>query len=205
MNRFVGKGYDFFFNNLAAADFLLQVFLSEATAIGLAVQLLLFQLRQPISASAADFYFVFYQQQIKISVFFFSCLRSSFARPLGELENAIAARRSAVAEIDWVSVIKSQPHLIDVSYQDDAFKENMDIPEGSTIDVMIEYVGPLIHESRSLEELDIAVETYFEKEQNDETEIEWDSNEDSDEDSDKETDEYSDTASSNDYDEDSDR
>ncbi|KAI5648031.1 hypothetical protein M9H77_34036 [Catharanthus roseus] len=45
------------------------------------------------------------------------------------------------------------------------------------------------------EELDIAIETYFEKVQNDETEIEWDSNEEIHEDSDAESD--------NDMDEDS--
>ncbi|KAI5675835.1 hypothetical protein M9H77_06785 [Catharanthus roseus] len=57
----------------------------------------------------------------------------------------------------------------------------MEIHEPSTIDVKIEDIGPLVHESRSSEEVDIDVETYFEELQNDKTKIEWDSNEDSDE------------------------
>ncbi|KAI5652782.1 hypothetical protein M9H77_29969 [Catharanthus roseus] len=65
---------------------------------------------------------------------------------------------------------------------DDAFQENVDVDEGSIIDEMIEDVGPLIHESRSSEEFDIDVKTYFEKLQNDETKIEWESDEDADED-----------------------
>ncbi|KAI5652879.1 hypothetical protein M9H77_30066 [Catharanthus roseus] len=89
----------------------------------------------------------------------------------------------------------------DVLNQHDAFQENVDIHEGSVINVMIEDVGPLIHKPRSLKELDITVQTYFEEVQNDETEIEWGSDEDSDE----ETDEDSDAASGNDSDEDLDR
>ncbi|KAI5661346.1 hypothetical protein M9H77_20669 [Catharanthus roseus] len=65
---------------------------------------------------------------------------------------------------DWVRVVKSQPRLIDVPHQDDAFQENMDIHDCSAIDVMIEEVGPLVHESRSSEELDITVEAYSEEE-----------------------------------------
>ncbi|KAI5649504.1 hypothetical protein M9H77_35509 [Catharanthus roseus] len=104
---------------------------------------------------------------------------------------------------DWVNVMKSRPHLIDVPHQDDKFQENMDIHEGSTIDVMIEDVGPLVHESHLSEELDIAVETYFEEVKNDETEIEWDSDKGSNQGSDEETNEYSNIASSNNFDKDS--
>ncbi|KAI5657093.1 hypothetical protein M9H77_25886 [Catharanthus roseus] len=43
-------------------------------------------------------------------------------------------------------------------------------------------------DSRSSEELDIVVETYFEEAQNDKTEIEWNSDEDTDEDSNTESD-----------------
>ncbi|KAI5681805.1 hypothetical protein M9H77_03033 [Catharanthus roseus] len=75
-------------------------------------------------------------------------------------------------EIVEVDVMKSQPHLIDVPHQDDVFQENVDIHNGSAIDVIIEDVGPLIHESRSSEELDIIVETYFDEVQIDETKIE---------------------------------
>ncbi|KAI5671621.1 hypothetical protein M9H77_11985 [Catharanthus roseus] len=45
--------------------------------------------------------------------------------------------------------------LIDVPVQDNAFQENVDIVEGSTIDAMIKDVGMLVHDSRSSEELDI--------------------------------------------------
>ncbi|KAI5683161.1 hypothetical protein M9H77_04389 [Catharanthus roseus] len=65
--------------------------------------------------------------------------------------------------IDWVSVTKSRTHLIDVPHHDDVSQENVDIHKGSTIDVTIKNVGPLVHESRSSEELDIVVETYFKK------------------------------------------
>ncbi|KAI5672081.1 hypothetical protein M9H77_12445 [Catharanthus roseus] len=68
--------------------------------------------------------------------------------------------------------VKSRSRLIDVPQQDDTFQENVDICDGLTIDMTIEDVGPLIHKSRSLEELDITVEIYFEEVQNDETEIE---------------------------------
>ncbi|KAI5656800.1 hypothetical protein M9H77_25593 [Catharanthus roseus] len=68
---------------------------------------------------------------------------------------------------DWVSVMKYQPRVMD----------NVEIGEGPTIDALIEDVGPLVHYSRSLEELDIDVETYFEELQNDEIEIEWVSDE----------------------------
>ncbi|KAI5666671.1 hypothetical protein M9H77_16524 [Catharanthus roseus] len=97
---------------------------------------------------------------------------------------------------DWISVMKSRPRLIDVSYQDDVFQEKVDIHEGLAVDVTIEEVGPLVHESHSSEELDIAVETYFEEVKIDETKIEWDSDEDSNE----EIGEDSDAASDNDSD-----
>ncbi|KAI5663750.1 hypothetical protein M9H77_23073 [Catharanthus roseus] len=64
---------------------------------------------------------------------------------------------------DWASVMKSRTRLLDFPNQDDAFQENVDIHEDSAIDVMIEDVGPQVHYSRSLEELDIAIETYFEQ------------------------------------------
>ncbi|KAI5676390.1 hypothetical protein M9H77_07340 [Catharanthus roseus] len=54
---------------------------------------------------------------------------------------------------DWVSMVKSRLRLID----------NVDIHDGSAIDVTIEDVGPFVHESRSSEELDIASEMYFEE------------------------------------------
>ncbi|KAI5677669.1 hypothetical protein M9H77_08619 [Catharanthus roseus] len=79
----------------------------------------------------------------------------------------------------------------------------MDINEGSTIDAMIEDVGTLVRDSLSLKELDINFETYFEKLQNDETEIEWDSNEDSDKDADNDPDEDSDEDADDDPDDDS--
>ncbi|KAI5652549.1 hypothetical protein M9H77_29736 [Catharanthus roseus] len=93
---------------------------------------------------------------------------------------------SKTPRTNWVSVMKSPPQLIDVLVQDDAFQENEDVKEGSSIDAMIEDVGPLVHESCSSEELDIVVETYLvhEEAENDETEIKWDSDEDADEDSD---------------------
>ncbi|KAI5657930.1 hypothetical protein M9H77_26723 [Catharanthus roseus] len=69
-------------------------------------------------------------------------------------------------------VMKSRPRLIDVPHQDDVFQENVDIHEGSIIDVTNKDVGPLVHEFRSSKELDIAVEIYFEEVQNDEIEIE---------------------------------
>ncbi|KAI5682756.1 hypothetical protein M9H77_03984 [Catharanthus roseus] len=78
--------------------------------------------------------------------------------------------------------MKSRSRIIDVPIQVDAFQENVDVHEGSTIDMMIGDVGPLVHKSHLLEEFDIAIETYFEEVKNNETEIEWDSNEDSDKD-----------------------
>ncbi|KAI5649359.1 hypothetical protein M9H77_35364 [Catharanthus roseus] len=89
----------------------------------------------------------------------------------------------------------------DVPHQDDVFQGNEGIHEGSAIDVTIKDVGPLVHECRSSKLLDIAVLIYFEEVQNEETEIEWDSNEDSDE----ETKAYSNAAADNYFDEDSDR
>ncbi|KAI5656883.1 hypothetical protein M9H77_25676 [Catharanthus roseus] len=94
---------------------------------------------------------------------------------------------------DLVSVMKSRPRLIDFSYRDDAFQENVDIHKDSAIDVMIEDIRPLLHESCLAEDLDIAIDTYFEEVQNDETEIEWDS--------DEETNEYSDATFGDDSDE----
>ncbi|KAI5680842.1 hypothetical protein M9H77_02069 [Catharanthus roseus] len=79
---------------------------------------------------------------------------------------------------DCDCVIKSQPRLIDISVQDDAFQENVDIDEASTLDVMIEDVGPLIYESHLWEEFDI--------------DREWDSHKDSKEDADDDCDEDSD-------------
>ncbi|KAI5664458.1 hypothetical protein M9H77_23781 [Catharanthus roseus] len=57
--------------------------------------------------------------------------------------------------------MKSRPRLIVDFHQDDVFQENVDIHEGSVIDVMIKDIELLGHESRSSEELDIIVETYF--------------------------------------------
>ncbi|KAI5676669.1 hypothetical protein M9H77_07619 [Catharanthus roseus] len=64
---------------------------------------------------------------------------------------------------DWVSMVKSGPCLIHVPHQDDAFQENVDIHNSSALYVMIEDVRLLVHESRLSEELDMAVETYFEE------------------------------------------
>ncbi|KAI5664444.1 hypothetical protein M9H77_23767 [Catharanthus roseus] len=97
--------------------------------------------------------------------------------------------------------MKSRPRLIDVPHQDDVFQENIDIHEGSTIDVTIEDVGPLTYEACSLKELRITIERYFEEIQNDEIEIEWDF----DEDFDKENNYDSNAESDNDSDEDSDK
>ncbi|KAI5666278.1 hypothetical protein M9H77_16131 [Catharanthus roseus] len=93
---------------------------------------------------------------------------------------------------DWLSVMKSQPRVIDFPVQDDSYQHNVDIGEGSTINAMIEDVETLVHDSCSSEELDIDIETYFEELQSNETENEWDSNEDPDEDADEDSDEDSD-------------
>ncbi|KAI5672886.1 hypothetical protein M9H77_13250 [Catharanthus roseus] len=104
---------------------------------------------------------------------------------------------------DWLSVMKSQPRVIDVLIQDNTFQENVDIGEGATINAMIEDIGPLVHDSRSPEELDIDVETYFEELQNDETEIQWDSDEDSNKDANNDPDEDSNEDADDDPDDDS--
>ncbi|KAI5671396.1 hypothetical protein M9H77_11760 [Catharanthus roseus] len=104
-----------------------------------------------------------------------SCIKN------GEEVSYLPYPGSKTPRTDQVSVMKTRPQLLDISVLDDALE--VDVHEGSAIDVMIKDVGPLVRKSRMSEELVIAVKIYFEE----------DSDEDANDESDNDSEEDSDT------------